>query len=117
MACFLKKFDFDTYISFFKKCYDSPEVYKRRLAYVLGLKHYKNKDILEILKYIRKDEDYMVMMASAWLLATIAINYPTDVFLYLENLDDIRLKRKTISKICDSRRITSDWKEKFKKLR
>lgn len=56
-------------------------------------------------------------MSEAWLLATIAISYPNEVFEYLKEIDDITLKRKTISKMCDSRRIDIKIKDQFKTLR
>ena len=59
----------------------------------------------------------MVMMAQAWLLATIAICYPDEIFEFLSSKADITLKRKTISKMCDSFRIPDDVKDKFKSLR
>ena len=117
LSTYLKKFTFDKYWPFFLSMYNSSFTYDRRLAYVLGLKHYKDKEILKILNYINLNEEYMVMMGEAWLLATIAIVYEKEVFDFLKNTDDIVLKRKTISKICDSFRFTEDSKNKFKSLR
>ena len=87
------------------------------MAYVLGLKLAKDKKILGITKYIKKDDEYMVMMAEAWLLATVAIYYPNEIYEYLLKCDDITLKRKTISKMVDSFRIDEATKERFKGLR
>ena len=78
---------------------------------------YKDKKILQIFNYLREFDEYMVMMSEAWLLQTIAIVYPQEVFNQLEKLQDQKLKLKTISKICDSFRFTSEEKEKFKSLR
>lgn len=114
---YIKKISFEDYWKFFLKLNDSKHLYERRIAYVLGLKLYKDERILQVLPYIQSDEDYMVMMAEAWLMATIAICYPNEVFSYLESLSDIVLKRKTISKICDSFRFDEATKEKFKSLR
>ena len=71
------------------------------------------KDILKVLDYIKHNEEYMVMMAEAWLLATAAICYPQEIFYYLKDKADLTLKRKTISKICDSFRFTDETKEKL----
>ena len=117
LSTYLKKFTFDKYWPFFLSMYNSSFTYDRRLSYVLGLKHYKDKEILKILNYINLNEEYIVMMGEAWLLATIAIVYEKEVFDFLKNTDDIVLKRKTISKICDSFRFTEDSKNKFKSLR
>ena len=116
-STYLKKLSFDNYWKFFKATNDSKYTFTRRMAYILGLKVYKEKEILKVLDYIKPNEEYMVMMAQAWLLATIAICYPDEIFEYLSSKADITLKRKTISKMCDSFRIPNDVKDKFKSLR
>lgn len=117
LATYLKKFSFSEYYDFFLKTYSSPYTYERRIAYVLGLKQYKDKQILKVLPLITQNEEYMVMMAEAWLLSSIAIIYEDEVYQYLKDLTDITLKRKTISKICDSFRFFEQSKERFKSLR
>ena len=114
---YLKKSDFNTFLKFFKDLHDSNFIYERRFCYVFGLKHWKNPRIFDIFPLIQTNEEYMVMMAEAWLLATVAIQYPDQVYTYLEHLDDVALKRKTISKMCDSFRISDEQKVRFKKLR
>ena len=116
-STFLKKLTFDKYWSFFLSLVKSPFIYDRRMAYVVGLKLAKDKNILKVTEYIKKDDEYMVMMAEAWLLATIAIYYPNEVYEYLLKCEDITLKRKVISKMVDSFRIDEATKEKFKGLR
>lgn len=117
VATYFKKLSFDEYFSFFLKTYKCKFIYERRMAYVLGLKVCKEKRILDVLNYINENEDYMVMMVEAWLLATIAITFPDEIYQFLSSTKDIVLKRKTISKMCDSFRISQDTKEKFKQLR
>ena len=117
ITTFLKKCSFDLYWDFFLDLYNSKFTYERRMAYVLGLKFYRDENILKVLNYINYNEEYMVMMAEAWLLATIAITFSSDVYNYLKSIDDITLKRKTISKMCDSRRIDDETKTRFKGLR
>ena len=116
-ATYLKKLTFDKYWSFFLKLVKSPFIYDRRMAFVVGLKLAKDKNILKVTEFIQKDEEYMVMMGEAWLLATVAIYYPNEVYDYLKDLDDLTLKRKTISKMVDSFRIDEATKERFKGLR
>ena len=117
VTTYLKKSDFDTYFNFYKKLYKSPHTYDRRFCYVFGLKHTKNPRILDIFPLLTTNDEYMVMMAEAWLLATVAIDFPDPVFNYLKNTNDITLKRKTISKMCDSYRINEKQKQRFKSLR
>lgn len=117
LSSYMKKMPFEKYWSFFLKNNDSPYTFTRRMSYVLGLKCYKDKRILGTLPYIQKDEEYMVMMAEAWLLATVAICYEDEIFDYLSKCEDFTLKRKTISKICDSFRFSEESKQRFKTLR
>ena len=116
-STFLKKLTFDKYWSFFLSLVKSPFTYDRRMAYVVGLKLAKDKNILNVTKYIKKDDEYMVMMAEAWLLATTAIYYPNEIYEYLLKCEDITLKRKVISKMVDSFRIDETTKKRFKGLR
>ena len=117
LATYLKKCPFEKYWAFFIDLYQSPYIYDRRLVYVLGLKHYQDEKILKILDYLNLHEEYMVMMAEAWLLATIAIHYPNEVYDVLKTCSDLTLKRKTISKIHDSYRFDDKTKERFQSLR
>ena len=117
VSTYLKKHDFDKYFKFFKKLYGSSHTYDRRMAYIVGLKHYKDERILEVLPYISLNDEYMVMMGEAWLMATVAIQYPNEIYEFIKGIKDITLKRKTISKINESFRISSDLKNKFKELR
>ena len=114
---YMKKCDFNTFIIFFKKMINSKYVYDRRFAYVFAIKFVKSPEISGVFRLIRQNEDYMVMMAEAWFLATAAIYFPDEVYAYLKDLDDNVLKRKTISKICESFRIREEDKERAKQLR
>ena len=117
LTTYIKKLTFDKYWSFFLKNCDASYVFLRRMAFVLGLKVYRDRGIINVLPHVRKNEEYMVMMAEAWLMSSIAIVYEDEVFNYLSSLDDLTLKRKTISKICDSFRFDEKSKERFKSLR
>ena len=113
----LKKCSFDLFWNFFLSHYNNEHIYTRRFSYIFGLMFYKDEKILQIFDYLHDFDEYMVMMAEAWLLATIAIVYPKQVFDLLKTLTDQKLKLKTISKICDSFRFTEEQKEYFKSLR
>ena len=80
-------------------------------------KNQEGERVLKLLPYIKENEDYMVMMAEAWLLATIAIIYPNEVLAYLDKINDKTLRLKTISKINESFRISDELKFQFKSLR
>lgn len=113
----IKKYSLSDMWEYFLQMKDSKYTYTRRMAYVLALKNYRDKDILKILKFFVIDKEYMVTMAKAWLIATIAICYPNEIYEFLKVTDDELLKRKTISKICDSKRIPPKIKDDFKNLR
>lgn len=117
MSSFMKKHTFNQFYEFFINSYNSEYTYERRMSYILALKHYTEKEILNIIPLLKINEEYMVMMAEAWLLSCIAIEYENEVYDYLLNCEDITLKRKTISKICDSFRYNEKSKNRFKELR
>ena len=117
ISTYIKKCSFDKFYSFFLNNCNSVYTYSRRMSYILALKFHKDKNVLKVIDYIKPNEEYMVMMAEAWLLATIAIDFKDEIYSYLKDLDDLVLKRKTISKIVDSFRFTSEDKELFKTLR
>ena len=114
---YLKKLTFEKFWPFFLANNDSSYTFTRRVSYILALKLYKDERVLDTLPYIKKDEEYMVMMAEAWLMATAAIIYEDEIYDYLAQLDDLVLKRKTISKICESFRFNEESKNRFKALR
>ena len=117
VTTFLKKSTFDKFKNFYDELHKSKYTFERRFCYVFGLKHSKNPGILEIFPKFSLKEEYPVMMAEAWLLATIAIDFPDQVFAFLKQIDDDVLRRKTIQKMCDSFRISNEQKERFKGLR
>ena len=114
---YLKKCPFEKYWDLYLALYQSKHTYDRRFAYVLGLKQYRDERILQVLPKLTLNEEYMVMMAEAWLLSTVAITYQDQIFDYLKTCRDLTLKRKTISKIYDSFRFDEHSKNRFKSLR
>lgn len=92
-----------------------------RIGIVLLLDFYINdKYIDKIFKIIDniKNDNYYVQMANAWLLSICYIKYKEKTYNYLlnNNLDKFTFN-KTISKICDSKRVDIKDKEKLKKIR
>ena len=117
LSSFMKSVKFEDYENFFIKSYKSNDTYLRRMGYVLGLKLYKDERIVNIVPLIQLYEEYIVMMAEAWLLSVIALKQEGRVYTFLQNCPDLTLKRKTISKINDSFRFSEETKNKFKLLR
>lgn len=117
VSTYLKKVSFEDFFEFYKATYKSKYTYERRMAYILALKQYRDERVLKILPMITLSEEYMVMMAEAWFLSVLALSFEDEVFSYLKNLNDLTLKRKTISKISDSYRFDISSKDRFKSLR
>ena len=114
---YLKKATFAEYFPFFEHFAKCENTYEARFAYVGMLKHYGSPDIEKIVPLLRYNEEYMIMMAEAWLLATVAIKHSDLVYGLLKNINDEVLKKKTISKMNESFRISKEDKERFKELR
>lgn len=95
-----------------------PAEYARRFGYILALRYYREKNIGSLLEGIRFEDSYYVSMAESWLLATLAISHATEVLTFIQGKDvPLFVKRKTISKIQDSFRISDEDKKKAKGLR
>lgn len=92
----------------------------RRWGYVLFLKNLDREDYAfdKIVSLLKNDEEYYVIMAEAWLISSLAIYNPEKTFNYLSNCSlNYSIVGRAIQKICDSFRISSSWKEKFKTIR
>ena len=62
--------------------------------------------------------NYYVQMAQAWLIAELAVHQPEAVCAWIGRNDlKYNINGKAIQKICDSFRISAEWKQKFKALR
>ena len=106
-----KMFDF---INTYK---DSNKEFELRFLIVMLLDYYIDDyidQIFDIVTYIKK-EDYYVKMAVAWLLSVCYIKHEKETYNYLKKktLDPFTLS-KTISKINDSYRVSSENKQKLK---
>ena len=67
---------------------------------------------------VHDDEAYYVQMAESWLIAELAIYEPEAVYVWFQKNDlKYNINGKAIQKICDSFRISEDWKQKYKELR
>lgn len=117
---FIEK-DPDKYFDYFKNYLTSKEEFKIRVGLVVLLNFYVQekylKDIFDLIDNIKIDK-YYVNMASAWLLAEMYIKYPNETLEYLKRSKVNNFTfNKTISKICDSYRISKEEKERLKKMR
>lgn len=92
----------------------------RRWGYVLFMPTLvKESGAAEKLFPLFKDDDeYYVQMAEAWLISYLGMYEPEKTYAYLEGCPlKYNIAGKAIQKICDSFRVSNEWKSKFKELR
>lgn len=116
---FLLKQDFNYSYMKAKEYISHPHEFVRRWGYVLFMPTLvKENHAKEIFKLFKNDDKYYVIMAEAWLISYLAIYYPEETFQFLSNCSlNYDIVGRGIQKICDSFRISKEWKEKFKSIR
>lgn len=96
----------------------SPNVYLRRFGYIHFLTNFikDEKVFIDFLSFVQNDEEYIVQMAIAWLLATAFVYHlsVTKEYFYGTTLS-YDIKKMTVQKICDSKRVSDDLKVELKK--
>lgn len=103
-----------------KKYINSEHVFLRRWGYVMfisGLQKDK-RNTKKILKLMKDDNEYYVQMAEAWLICDLAVFNQDEVIKFLEKSKiKYNILGRAIQKICDSFRISNEYKENVKSLR
>lgn len=107
--------------NFIQELLTKKDTYSLRVALVLLLDYYINETYLDSIFNITdniKSDEYYVNMAIAWLISICYIKYPKETLKYLNHnqLDDWT-HNKTISKICDSLRVSREDKSALRKLK
>ena len=115
---FVADLDFETALQYAKGYIYSADPFIRRWGYVLFISRLCKGHAARLLPLMQDDEAYYVQMAQAWLIAELAVHEPEAVHRWLEqNRLKYNINGKAIQKICDSFRITEEWKAQFKELR
>ena len=115
---FVADLDFDTALSYAKEYIRAQDPFIRRWGYVLFISRLCKGHADSLLPLLKDDEEYYVQMAQAWLVAELAVHEPEAVYAWFwKNELKYNINGKAIQKICDSFRVTDQWKEEFKKLR
>ena len=110
--------DFETALGYAKKYIQSKDPFIRRWGYVLFISRLGRGHAEAILPLMKDDDHYYVQMAEGWLIAELAIFEPEIVHRWLSgNGLKYSINGKAIQKICDSFRVSPEWKERFKALR
>lgn len=110
--------DFDTALGYARDYIRSDDPFIRRWGYVLFISRLCKGHATELLPLMHNDAEYYVQMAESWLIAELAIWEPEAVYQWFQG-NDLRyaINGKAIQKICDSFRISDEWKVKYKQLR
>lgn len=110
--------DFGIAVEYAKNYIHAEDPFVRRWGYVLFISKLCKGHADRLLPLMHDDEEYYVQMAQAWLIAELAVHEPEGVHNWLGKNDlKYSINGKAIQKICDSFRISDEWKERFKKLR
>ena len=96
----------------------SEDPFIRRWGYVLFISKLGRGHGEELLPLLHEDGHYTVQMAQGWLLSELAVFQPEEIHSWLRGCGlSYPITGKAIQKICDSYRISREWKERFKALR
>lgn len=110
--------NFDMALDYAKNYIHAEDPFIRRWGYVLFISRLCKGHAGQILPLMHNDDHYYVQMGEAWLIAELAVHEPETVYAWMQKNDlKYNINGKAIQKICDSFRITDEWKTEFKKLR
>ena len=115
---FVADLDFEAAMKYAAEYVKSEEPFVRRWGYVLFISRLGRGHAESLLPLMKNDGHYYVQMGEAWLIAELAVTEPGNVYEWMRTCGlDYKICGKAVQKICDSFRISQDWKEKFKALR
>lgn len=115
---FVADLDFEKALTYAREYVVNEDAFIRRWGYVLFISRLGRGRAKELLALTHDDEHYTVQMAQAWLIAELAVLEAEYVYAWLRDCGlKYNITGKAIQKICDSFRISKEWKEKFKGLR
>lgn len=120
VACSLNKIkkEKEYFFEFAQKMIKTNNEFQVRFGIVILLNYYIEDNyidkIINIIIFLKSDK-YYINMAISWILSEIYIKYPLKIDKYInENYLNNFVLNKTISKICDSYRVSKEIKEKIK---
>ena len=109
---------FDIALKYAEAYVQADDPFIRRWGYVMFISRLGHGHATELLPLLHDDEHYYSQMAQAWLIAELAVFEPEYVLSWLSSCElKYSITGKAIQKICDSFRITTEWKQEFKRLR
>ena len=115
---FVSELDFETALNYAAEYMQAADPFIRRWGYVLFISRLCVNRASRLLPLMKDDEHYYVQMAQAWLIAELAVHEPERVRDWMRsNGLKYNINGKAIQKICDSYRISEEWKQSFKAMR
>lgn len=118
LISFISGLDFNTALSYSQRYIISDDPFIRRWGYVMFISRLGAYHADELLSLMHNDAHYYVQMGEAWLIAELAVFEPDVVYNWFKQNDlKYNINGKAIQKICDSYRVSDEWKEKYKSLR
>lgn len=109
---------FEDELPFIYRLLNSGKTYAIRYGYLLLFNYKKSEKVMHVPFIFRNSDEYYIQMVEAWLLAELFIFNPDVVYKFFVEADLMyEIKRKAIQKICDSYRVSDEYKEKVKALR
>lgn len=115
-----KELEFDFAYEKAKDYINSELPFVRRWGYVMFMPTLvkKNGVAEKLFSLFKDDDEYYVQMAEAWLISYLGIYEPELTLMYLESCPlKYNIVGKAIQKICDSFRVSDEWKARFKEVR
>ena len=110
--------DFEMAIGYAQEYIHSDDPFIRRWGYVMFISRLGHGHAERLLPLMKADDHYYVQMAQAWLIAELTIFEPEVVHRWMKSCGlPYSICGKAIQKICDSYRVSDEWKVKFKALR
>jgi len=118
LISFVADLELETALAYARDYIRSEDPFIRRWGYVLFISRLGRGHAEKILPLMKNDDAYYVQMAEGWLLAELAVDQPETVHKWLEDCGlRYNICGKAIQKICDSYRISPEWKASFRELR
>ena len=118
---FMQKVEaFEPYLQKAKEYIYSDMPFVRRWGYVMFMPRLVkcDKAPMYLFDLFKNDDEYYVQMAEGWLISYLAIYHPEQTIKYMKECTlNYNIVGKAIQKICDSYRISDEWKSKFREVR
>jgi 3-methyladenine DNA glycosylase AlkD len=121
LKCDVLCFDMNRFYKYIVSCIKSNYVYKVRFAFVMMLKHFIKSDYFFKCNELALNynfDDYYINMSIAWYFSYALIyKYNETIYIFEKKLLSKFIHNKSISKACDSYRLSNNIKDYLRSLR